>query len=103
MVASEGVDERVVSMIQRHVGAGISKEEADSLGFPPSDYIPRTLEEKVVCFSDKMVDLDRVRSFGEEVNRFRKKGHDVKRLEELKRSIQTVLGEDPERVIFSKL
>ena len=70
IVASEGVDAEVVSIIQRHVGAGISKEEADSLAFPTGDFVPRTLEEKVVCFSDKMVDADRVRPFGEEVNRF---------------------------------
>ncbi len=103
IAAREGVDAKVVSIIQRHVGAGISKEEADSLGFPQGDYIPRTLEEKVVCFSDKMVDLDRVRPFSEEVIRFRKKGHDVQRLVELKKSLQTVLGEDPESVIFSNL
>lgn len=103
IIASEGVDAEVASIIQRHVGAGISKQEADSLGFPQGDYIPRTLEEKVVCFSDKMVDLDRVRPFSEEVNRFRKKGHDVQRLVELKRSLQAVLGVDPESVIFSNL
>ncbi|MCS4539981.1 MAG: HDIG domain-containing protein [Thaumarchaeota archaeon] len=103
IVASEGVDAEVVSIIQRHVGAGISKEEADSLGFPQGDYIPRTLEEKVVCFSDKMVDLDRVRPFSEEVNRFRRKGHDLQRLEELKKSLEKVLGEDPESLIFSNL
>lgn len=103
IVASEGVDAEVASIIQRHVGAGISKEEADSLGFPQGDYIPRTLEEKVVCFSDKMVDMDRVRPFNEEVNRFRKKGHDVQRLEDLKKSLERVLGEDPESLIFSNL
>jgi uncharacterized protein (TIGR00295 family) len=39
----EGIDEKVANAIQRHVGAGISREEASSLGFPPGDYVPRTL------------------------------------------------------------
>ncbi len=103
IVESEGVDGQVARIIRRHVGAGISSEEADSLGFPPGDHIPRTLEEMIVCFSDKMVDGAKVRPFSEELSRFRKKGHDVQRLVELKSSLQAVLGEDPESVIFSNL
>ena len=77
ILEEEGVDAVVVEIVRRHVGAGISKEEAASLGFPKGDYIPRTLEEKVVCFADKMVSADSVRPFEEEVKRFERKGHDV--------------------------
>ena len=78
-------------------------EEAASLGFPLGDYIPRTLEEKIVCFADKMVDSNRVRPFDGEVKRFVKKGHDVPRLLALKKEIEDDLGEDPERLIFDKI
>jgi uncharacterized protein (TIGR00295 family) len=101
MLEQEGVDGIVLEMVRRHVGAGISKEEAASLGFPPGDYIPRTLEQKVMCFSDKMVSSDTVRPFEEEVKRFQRKGHDVDRLKRLKEDIKEALGEDPEPLIFS--
>jgi hypothetical protein len=60
------------------------------------------LEEKVVCFSDKMVSSDTVRPFEEEVKRFIKKGHDTQRLLALKKSLQDDLGEDPEKVTLAR-
>jgi|GEM_PF-28013 len=40
---------------ERHTGAGITREDVEKQGLPlPSaDYVPRTLEEKLVCFADK--------------------------------------------------
>ena len=101
ILAEEGVDSIVVEIVKRHVGAGIASEEAASLGLPAGDYVPSTLEERVVCFSDKMVSGDVVRPFDVEVERFARKGHDVQRLRQLKDDLQTSLGEDPERVALS--
>jgi uncharacterized protein (TIGR00295 family) len=101
ILEDEGVDEAVVQIVRRHVGAGISDEEAASLGLPKGGYIPRTLEEKVVCFSDKMVSSDAVRPFAEEEKRFIRKGHDVDRLRRLKRDMTEALGEDPEKIVIS--
>ncbi|MDV3244302.1 MAG: HDIG domain-containing protein [Nitrososphaerales archaeon] len=103
ILAKEGVDQKVVEIVRRHVGAGISAEEAKSLGLPPLDYIPRSLEETVVCFADKMVDADRVRPFDVEVQRFVRKGHDVERLRALKRGLQEDLGSDPESLVLGKI
>jgi uncharacterized protein len=103
IVESEGADRRVVEIVRKHVGAGIASEESARLGLPDLDYIPRTLEERIVCFADKLVDRNKVRPFEEEVRRFRVKSHDVGRLLALKTSLQEELGEDPERVIFEKL
>jgi len=103
MLEKEGVDMKVVEIVRRHVGAGISPEEARKLGLPDHDYIPRTLEERIVCFADKMVDADRVRPFGEEVHRFTAKSHDVGRLLALKRGLAEDLGVDPEKLIFDKI
>jgi uncharacterized protein (TIGR00295 family) len=100
MLEEERVDAIVVEIVRRHVGAGIAAEEAARLGFPKGDYIPRTLEQKVVCFADKMVTSDTVRPFEEEVRRFERKGHDVQRLRRLKESIKEELGEDPETILL---
>ena len=103
ILEEEGVDQKVVEIVRKHVGAGISAEEARKLGLPDFDFIPRTLEERVVCFADKMVDADKVRDFGEEVHRFTVKNHDVSRLLALKRGLAEELGEDPEKLIFDKI
>ena len=51
-----GLGEKVVRIIQRHVGAGISAEEAKEAGLPPVDFIPRTMEEKIVSCADNLID-----------------------------------------------
>ena len=103
MLVCEGVESKVVEIVRRHVGAGLAPEEAKKLGLPDFDFIPKTLEERIVCFADKMVDGDRVRPFEEEVRRFKVKSHDVGRLLALKKGLQDELGEDPEKVVFEKL
>jgi len=103
ILMDEEVEQAVADVVRRHVGAGISAEEAKALGLPDLDYLPRTIEEAIVCFADKMVDLDRVRPFQEEVRRFEAKGHDVRRLLALRKRIDEELGEDSESLIFRKL
>ena len=103
MLEREGVQDSVVQIVRRHVGAGLSPEEARRLGLPAFDYIPRTIEERVVCFSDKLIDSDKVRPFAGEVERFVKKGHDVNRLLALKKGLQDELGEDPEKLVLDNI
>ena len=103
MLADEGVQDCVVQIVRRHVGAGISAEEAKKLGLPDFDYVPRTLEERIVCFADKLVESDRVRPFAGEVERFVQKGHDVGRLTALKKGLQEELGQDPESLVLDNV
>jgi uncharacterized protein (TIGR00295 family) len=100
LLEKEGVDPVVLEVVRRHVGAGISPGEAVALGFPPGDYIPKTLEQKIVGFADKMLDGDRARPFEEEVKRFVKKGHDVQRLRKLKEDVDAAVGEDAEKLVL---
>jgi uncharacterized protein (TIGR00295 family) len=100
ILEKECVDGVVVEIVRRHVGAGISPEEAVALGFPPGDYIPKTLEQKIVCFADKLLDGDRARPFEEEAKRFIKKGHDVQRLRRLKEDVDSAVGADAEKLVL---
>jgi uncharacterized protein len=50
-----GFDERLALIAERHIGAGITKEEAIELGLPPKDYLPITLEEKIVAHADNLI------------------------------------------------
>ncbi len=53
---SLGLPEPVISIIKRHVGGGITPEEAEKLGWPKDVYIPVTLEEKIVSYADKLIE-----------------------------------------------
>jgi len=55
LAQSKGVEPEVVEIIKRHIGAGVSKEEAKELGLPEDDYFPRSLEEKIVAHADNLI------------------------------------------------
>ncbi len=52
IVREMGWDKELANIVERHVGGGITREEAESQGLPPKDYLPKTLEEKLVCHAD---------------------------------------------------
>jgi uncharacterized protein len=54
-----GFGEEIFNIALRHIGAGIPKEEAESLGLPPKDYIPLSLEEKIVAHADNLIHWDK--------------------------------------------
>ena len=52
-----GLPKSVISIIKRHVGGGITADEARELGWPSNEgYVPLTLEEKIVSYADKLVE-----------------------------------------------
>ncbi len=53
---SLGLSEELVHIIERHIGAGLSSDVAKSLGLPQKEYIPKTIEEKIVCHADNLLD-----------------------------------------------
>lgn len=73
-----GLPESVVKIIERHIGAGITAEEAQALGLPKKDYVPETLEEKIVAHADNLMSGDRRTSIKEAVSHLaRKEQHDA--------------------------
>ncbi|MGB9740716.1 MAG: TIGR00295 family protein [Candidatus Bathyarchaeia archaeon] len=53
---SLGMPDPVIAIIKRHVGGGITSKEAKKLGWPKDVYTPKTLEEKIVTYSDKLIE-----------------------------------------------
>ena len=47
--------ENIIKITIKHIGAGIPPNEAKILGLPPGDYMPHTLEEKIVAHADNLV------------------------------------------------
>jgi len=54
-----GLPKSVVSIIRKHVGGGITARDAKKLGWPRDVYVPQTLEEKIVCYADKLIEGSR--------------------------------------------
>jgi uncharacterized protein len=48
-------NEKYAKIAERHIGAGISRKEAEDLNLPKNNYIPKTLEEKVIANADNLV------------------------------------------------
>lgn len=83
-----------MNIIERHIGAGISRDEAAELGLPAGDYIPLTIEEKIIAHADNLVSGSRVRTLDELVLDLRKKKIDekiIQRVIELNNEINAML------------
>ena len=104
MLRKQGIDEKIVRVVERHIGAGITPDEAKKLGLPQRNYVPETLEEKVVCYADKFIMYNRLGTLTEVLNIFRKElgeNHPViKRFLKLHKEMKKLIGNDP---IFSIL
>ncbi|MTK63702.1 MAG: TIGR00295 family protein [Methanobacterium sp.] len=44
-----------INITLRHIGAGIPCDEAEELGLPKENYIPSTIEEKIVAQADNLI------------------------------------------------
>jgi uncharacterized protein (TIGR00295 family) len=53
---ARGLSPIIVEIIRKHVGAGLTDKEAKELGLPEGDYMPVTLEQKIVAHSDNLLD-----------------------------------------------
>ena len=56
-----GFDDRILRIIENHIGAGITLEEAKGLNLPIKDYIPCSIEEKIVANADNLLAGDKKR------------------------------------------
>jgi len=89
-----GIGGKVVNIIERHIGAGITMEEAALLGLPKKDYLPVTVEEKIVAHADNLVFGSRIGALDELVLSLRKKRLDekiIQRIIELNNEISAMM------------
>lgn len=86
-----GYSSDVLNIIERHIGAGITEEEAEYLGLPKKSYVPQTLEEKIVAHADNLVSGSREVDIDFVVEKWRRQIPDsddnIERLLELDREL----------------
>lgn len=83
-------------IIASHVGAGLTRAEARRLGMPPGDYLPRTLEARLVAACDNLVYGSQRRTLNECTRDLQRKGlyAAVKRVTRLHRQLSRLAGMD---------
>ena len=67
-----GFSIELLNIIERHIGAGITAKEAERLGLPIRDYLPLTVEEKIVSYADNLISGVREMPFYEALERFKR-------------------------------
>lgn len=96
MAEDKGLPPELVSIIRKHTGAGLDAIDVREMGLPPGDYMPMTLEEKIVAHADNLVSDDRVVSHMHSVEKLMVKGavRGAERVESLHAELSQLYGED---------
>jgi uncharacterized protein (TIGR00295 family) len=91
-----GLPEELQLIIERHIGAGVERQEAERLGLPPKDYLPLTIEEKIVAHADNLTGPGGKIKLAEALHDLERKGaaHVVPRMEALHRDLSALCGVD---------
>lgn len=91
ILRKEGLED-IAPICERHIGAGISKEDIimQELPLPARDFIPITKEEKIIAHADNLIFGSTEKGFDAVIERFRKElGEEyVKRVTKLKDDVE---------------
>lgn len=52
-----GLPEAITDIMEKHIRGGLTESEARELGLPVKDYTLRRLEERIVIYADRLVDI----------------------------------------------
>lgn len=57
MGAALGLPPAITAVMEKHIRGGLSAEEAGELGLPVKDYTLSALEERIIIYADRLVDI----------------------------------------------
>ncbi len=57
MGAAMGLPESITTIMEKHIRGGLTKEEAIELNLPVKDYTLYKLEERIIIYADRLVDI----------------------------------------------
>ncbi len=96
LIRKEGFPEEVAKIAENHLFAGITKHEAVNLGLPFQNYLPVTLEEKIITYADNVSKKEPILSIDEIIDRYSKhliRSHPIlKRVRRLHTEIEVLLN-----------
>ncbi|MBN1109184.1 MAG: HDIG domain-containing protein [Methanomassiliicoccales archaeon] len=96
-----GLPEPLVLCIGRHVASGFTAEEARQLGLPNGDYMPSSLEDKIVNFADNLVSDRSIRTTAQAAERMRQKGFELtaRRMMAMSVDLKKACGEEMDVIL----
>ena len=79
ILRKEGLEERYALVCERHIGSGIDKKDIQEQGLdlPLEDYIPESIEEKIVNYADSLIFRDKEITIEQVYERYKKFGEKV--------------------------
>ena len=103
MAEKLGLPKELVEIIRKHTGAGLDEMDVKEFDLPPGDYIPRTLEERIVAHADNMVSDDRVVPHSHSAEKLRRKGSErgAAKIERLHSELSGIYGRDLDILVDS--
>lgn len=95
-----GFSKELINIIERHIGAGIPADDAVKLGLQKKDYIPISLEEKIVCHSDNLIDNFKMQKIEDEIEKVLSEGKKnyAIRIVKLHRELSNICGIDVNKI-----
>ena len=86
--------DEIIGIIRNHIGAGLPADEAAAMGLPEEDYMPETIEQKIVAHADNLIDYFKPVPVSNIIKELTKKGHmkAVKRIEMLHEELSDLAG-----------
>ena len=98
LLKQRGFSDKLARICETHILGGLDKEDAKKVGLPEKNYLPSSLEEKVICLADKHMAGTREVSIQERFNRwFSKYGKSKillkskKRIEKIQKEIEELM------------
>ena len=88
----------LVRVCETHILGGLDREDAKFIGLPEKEYLPKTLEEKIICLADKLTIGSKEVTIEQRFNKwFSKYGKtnlllkSKKRIEEMQKEIESLM------------
>ena len=103
IAADLGLPREVVEIIRKHVGAGLDEQDVIEMGLPKGNYIPDTIEQKIVCHADNMVSDNKFVPHTYSVDRLMHKGsvRGARRIADLHKELSKLYGEDLDSLVLA--
>ena len=103
IAADLGLPREVVEIIRKHVGAGLDEQDVIEMGLPKGNYIPDTIEQKIVCHADNMVSDNKLVPHTYSVDRLMHKGsvRGARRIADLHKELSKLYGEDLDSLVLA--
>lgn len=96
MAEQLGLPTEIVEIIRKHTGAGLDDMDIMEMDLPQGDYIPRTIEQKIVAHADNLVSDNKVVPHSFSAEKLRRKGSDrgAEKIERLHEELSKMCGRD---------